>query len=157
MKLGKKARKGCAVMLAAIWLSWGASAAVTGLELSQTEIQLDPGETMELTVRALPEGSALPQLVFTSSDEQVAAVLPSGTVQGVDGGEAVITVSTRDGRFSARCAVSVSGKESSQYSWLILAVEGLLFFGGTGAFALSYRRFIRDKTRREMEGRRKQA
>ena len=56
MKLGKKARKGCAVMLAAIWLSWGASAAITGLELSQTEIQLGPGETMELTVRALPEG-----------------------------------------------------------------------------------------------------
>ena len=44
MKLGKKARKGCAVMLAAIWLSWGASAAITGLELSQTEIQLDRGK-----------------------------------------------------------------------------------------------------------------
>ena len=81
MKFGKKARKGCAVLLAAIWLSWGASAAITGLERSQTEIQLDPGETMELTVRALPKGSALPQLVFTSSDEQVAAVLGVSRVQ----------------------------------------------------------------------------
>lgn len=106
---------------------------------------LGPDETRGLNPVALPEGTALPALLYSSSDEGVAMVRPDGTVVGLNGGTAVLTVSTADGRFSAQCRVKVSERESTRYSLLIMAVIGTAAALAVLVFAVVYRRFIKRK------------
>ena len=81
---------------------------VTGLFFPVERVMIAPDEEYALYPGALPEGAALPQLQYTSSNERVAKVLPSGVVVGIDGGDAVITAATMDGRDSAQCRATVS-------------------------------------------------
>lgn len=124
---------------------------MTGLALTETSLMLEPEESVQLTPYALPEGTALPQLTYASSDESVVRVQPSGTITGVDGGTAVITAFTAGGEFTARCTVVVTPRESSQNSGWILLAEGSVVGILAIAFAIAYRRFLRKKNREEME------
>ena len=124
---------------------------VTGLEFPVERVMIAPDEEYQLYPSALPEGAALPQLRYTSSDERVAKVLPSGVVVGVDGGAATITASTMDGKYSAQCRVTVSYRESSQYSWIIILMELLTALLLVLVFWFSYRRYIREKQEQELE------
>lgn len=137
------------LMLSANALPYG----MTGLALTETSLMLEPEESVQLTPYALPEGTALPQLTYASSDERVVRVQPSGTITGVDGGTAVITASTAGGEFTARCTVVVTPRESSQNSGWILLAEGSMVGILAVIFAVSYRRFIQKKTREEMKNR----
>lgn len=71
-----------------------------------------------LEVRTGPELAGGQQLIYTSSDEEVAEVDSSGIVTGAGEGEAVITVSTTDGSCRAECTVTVyeSLDECSAYT-----------------------------------------
>lgn len=123
---------------------------VTGLFFPVERVMIAPDEEYALYPGALPEGAALPQLQYTSSNERVAKVLPSGVVVGIDGGDAVITAATMDGRYSAQCRVTVSYRESSQYSWLILLIIFIVASVTILAFWFIYRRYIREKEKREL-------
>ena len=141
-------------LCAALCLTLSANAlpyGMTGLALTETSLMLEPEESVQLTPYALPEGTALPQLTYASSDERVVRVQPSGTITGVDGGTAVITASTSGGEFTAQCTVVVTPRESSQNSGWILLAEGSVVVILAIAFAIAYRRFLRKKNREEME------
>lgn len=67
------------------------------------------GETTTISVENLPEGYSGAELLWTSSNEAVAAVT-DGVVKGCGEGAAVITIKTKDGLYSTTCAISVSSR-----------------------------------------------
>jgi len=79
-----------------------------GIELNTKSQYLKVGGTTKLTARAYPEGAQMPPLVWESSDESIVTVTPSGELKARAVGVATVTVSTKDGRFSASCSVIVS-------------------------------------------------
>lgn len=70
----------------------------------------------QLTCEVLPAEAFNKSVAFSSSDENVAAVLDDGTVVGISAGRAVITASTVDGGLVDTCEVNVidTGKISSE-------------------------------------------
>ena len=79
---------------------------VTGVSLNKTSITLGLGEVEKLQAIFKPANATNKNCEWTSSDETVATV-EGGSVTGVGGGEAVITVTTVDGGFTATCDVTV--------------------------------------------------
>jgi len=79
--------------------------------VDQAEITLGKGVTKELVATVLPMHATNQNVVWTSSDESIAAVTSSdglkAIVQGVSLGTAVITVMTADGGFTAMSTVTV--------------------------------------------------
>lgn len=88
---------------------WGipAPVAVEGVSLDYEELELTEGEAAQLTATVVPEDSDNPNVTWTSSDETVAIVDDQGFVTTIAPGEAVITVTTVDGGFTAECFVKV--------------------------------------------------
>lgn len=84
---------------------------VTGVSLSQTALTLNAGETASISgnVVVTPENATNKGVKYYSSDRKVATVDKDGTITGVAGGKATITVKTADGLFTAACEVTVSG------------------------------------------------
>ena len=81
---------------------------VTGITLdSQTAVLRVGEQTLQLNASVQPSDASDVSVVWTSSDEDVASVSETGLVTPLAAGEAVITVSTVDGGFSAICAVTV--------------------------------------------------
>ena len=76
------------------------------ISLDQTSVTLDEGDTLQLTAQAHPDGAKLPQLTWSSSDEDIASVNASGLVTAVKEGTAVITAAA-EGGITASCTVEV--------------------------------------------------
>ena len=72
------------------------------LTLNQTTLNMNQGETATLTV------TGAENVLWTSSDPNVATVDDSGTVTAGVSGTATITVTTADGSQSAACTVQVA-------------------------------------------------
>ena len=81
--------------------------AVTGVELSQTEVSLGVNETVTLTPTVAPENAADKSVTWSSDNTDVATV-SEGVVTAVAEGTANITVTTTDGSKTATCAVTVT-------------------------------------------------
>ena len=88
---------------------WGipAPVMVEGVSLDRAELNLTEGETAQLTASVEPADADNPKITWTSSDEKTAVVNEQGIVTAVKPGEAVITVTTEDGGFTAECTVKV--------------------------------------------------
>ena len=80
---------------------------VTGVQLDKTTLTLAPGATKALKASVLPEKATDKSVVWSSSDDAVAAVDEAGLVTAVAEGTAKITVTTVDGGKTAECAVRV--------------------------------------------------
>ena len=77
--------------------------------LSQTELSLTEGQTAALTATVLPEYASTRDVVWKSSDEDVATVSATGEVKALKAGKATITCSSVDGSgVSATCEVMVT-------------------------------------------------
>lgn len=81
---------------------------VTGVLLSESELSLTVGQSHGLTATVLPGNAENRTVRFTSSNENVATVDPTGKITAVAAGSAVITVTTAEGEFTAECRVTVS-------------------------------------------------
>ena len=83
---------------------------VTSVSLDITDASvLDKGDnTIQLTAAVEPATATNKKVDWTSSDEDVATVSESGLVTAVAQGEAIITVTTRDGGFTATCKITVN-------------------------------------------------
>ena len=80
---------------------------VTGISLSETTVELKPGETHQLTETILPQNASNSEVTWYSDKESVAKVSQSGLVSAVSTGEATIHVVTSDGGKMATCLVKV--------------------------------------------------
>ena len=84
---------------------------VTGITLSNTNINLTEGETATITATITPENATDKSVKWTSSEESVATVSSDGKVTAVGCGTAVITVSSTDGSgVKSECNVTVTAK-----------------------------------------------
>ena len=79
------------------------------LTLNKTELTLVKGETDSeaLIPEILPANTSNKHLIWSSSDEKVAAVDENGTVTAVSNGTAVITARTEAGNLTVTCNVTV--------------------------------------------------
>ena len=84
-----------------------ATVAVTGVMLNKTETTILEGGSETLVATVLPENATNRNVSWKSSDEAVATVDANGKVTGVKAGEAVITVTTEDGKKTNTCNVTV--------------------------------------------------
>lgn len=81
---------------------------VTGVTLDKDSASLRIGEeTLQLNAVVEPSDASDKSLLWTSSEPGVASVSETGLVTPLAPGEALITVTTVDGGFSATCSVTV--------------------------------------------------
>ena len=78
----------------------------TNIELSSSEIELNIGDKRNLEVTITPSYAVAEDLVWESSDSDV-AVVSDGVVTALKDGEAVITAACNDGKLTASCRVKV--------------------------------------------------
>ena len=82
--------------------------AVTGVTLSHSELTVERKGTAQLTAAVEPANAANQKVTWRSGAPAVATVDRSGLVTGVAEGTALITVTTDDGAFMAKCTVTVT-------------------------------------------------
>lgn len=85
--------------------------AVTGVTLDKKTAELKVGESATLKATVNPSDATDKSVTWSSSDEKVATVT-NGTVKAVAAGTATITVTTKDGGFTATCEVTVKADET---------------------------------------------
>ena len=84
---------------------------VTDVRLNKHSTTLFIDDTVTLIPTVLPEYATDKSVVWTSSDTNVATVDSNGTITAVGLGNAAITVTTHDGRYTATCDVVVIIKQ----------------------------------------------
>jgi len=80
---------------------------VTGISMSETTVELKPGEKHQLEATVLPQNASNAEVTWYSDKESVAIVSQLGLVSAVSTGEATIHVVTSDGGKMATCLVKV--------------------------------------------------
>lgn len=94
---------------------------VTGVTLDRTELALKEGASAQLAATITPSNASNKAVIWDSSDSSVVTV-SDGLVTAVAPGDAVITVTTEDGGFSAQCQVRVRA-DMEKLNKLIAVVE----------------------------------
>ncbi len=82
---------------------------VDGLKLSKKEITLSKGNSYPLNASVYPENAANKNISYSSSNTKVASVNKYGVVKAHKSGEAIITVTSVDGKFHQKCSIKVTG------------------------------------------------
>lgn len=105
--------------------------AVSGVALSDKELTISLGQEQGLTVAILPANSCNKTVAWKSDRPSIVSVDQQGRVKGLACGEALVTVSSNEGNFTATCSVkvgmSVSGISLSETNLnLSLSQEVLL-------------------------------
>lgn len=80
---------------------------VSGIVVSPKEGSLYVGETLQLTGTVAPEDASHPDIVWTSSNEEIATVNDDGLVSGISAGTVQITAEAPYGGVSASCTLEV--------------------------------------------------
>ncbi|MCR5078993.1 MAG: Ig-like domain-containing protein [Bacilli bacterium] len=89
---------------------------VTGVSLTTTSATLEEGKTKQLYATVSPYNADNRKISWTSSNKSAATVTNDGLVTAVKKGEAVITVKTEDGGFTASCTIKVVEQEKFSYA-----------------------------------------
>ena len=106
--------------------------AVTGVTLSAEEKMLKVGSEFTLTATVAPANATNKEVTWTSDKADIATVDNNGKVKGVKEGDAVITVTTKDGEKKATCKVTVFNTVKTDILWFAyrgnLGIEGKHFY-----------------------------
>lgn len=81
--------------------------AVTGISLSDEKIKLMPGDTHQLSSTITPENADDKSVTWSIKDSSIASVDQNGLVTAKKIGETTVTVTTKDGGFTATCTINV--------------------------------------------------
>ena len=81
---------------------------VRSVALDKTTVNIKKGETVKLNATIAPADADNKEVTYTSSNSAVAKVDNTGLVTALSSGEAVITVTTKDGSKTASCKVTVA-------------------------------------------------
>lgn len=79
---------------------------VAGIEISENERTIFVGESFTLSTTITPAEAYFRDVIWTSTDSEIASVSEDGVVTANKSGEAVITAKTVDGGFTAECKVT---------------------------------------------------
>lgn len=82
--------------------------AVERVTLDKTSLDLKIGESFRLHAEVAPENAENKAVKWSSSDDKIASVSDDGTVTGLAGGNATVSVTTEDGNKRAECKVVVA-------------------------------------------------
>lgn len=85
---------------------------VDSVSVDITELTLTQGASQSLQAVINPSDATIKDVVWSTSNQEVATV-ENGVVTGVSVGDAVITVTTKDGGFTADCSVKVRADKSA--------------------------------------------
>lgn len=80
---------------------------ISGITLDKTSLKLETGDTADLVATVLPAAAYDKTVTFVSDNEEVAVVDENGRVTAVATGNAKITATTTDGKFTASAEISV--------------------------------------------------
>lgn len=80
------------------------------IQLVDYSFVVHAGYVKAIGIKALPEGYKKNDLVYTSSNTDIASVDADGNVSGLQSGSVVVTVATSDKKHSISCNVLVSEK-----------------------------------------------
>ncbi len=80
---------------------------VTGVTLDKTNAIVKNLDKLQLTATVAPDDATNTEVVWTSSDENIATVDATGLVTTVAPGTVIITVKTVEGEFTATCEIKV--------------------------------------------------
>ncbi len=81
---------------------------VTGVVVSQSDLDLETGGTFDLNATVSPSNATNQNISWGSSDDTVATVDADGVVTAVSAGTATIIVTTADGSFTDQTAVTIT-------------------------------------------------
>lgn len=84
---------------------------VSSVTLDKDSLEIKVGQKASLQASAYPSDATNSQMDWSSSDENVASVA-NGEVTGIANGNATITVTTRDGGYTAQCSVTVTDSDN---------------------------------------------
>ena len=87
--------------------------AVNGVSLNYDALSMQAGKTVVLTATVTPDTAINKEVSWTSSNASV-AVVNNGAVTAIKEGTTVITVTTKDGGFTATCVLTVIAKEDDE-------------------------------------------
>lgn len=87
----------------------GVGTKVAGVVFNTTKLTVYKNSTKKLTASVYPESALNKKVTWTSSDESVATVT-DGKIKGIKNGSAVITCTTEEGGYTAKCKVTVRTK-----------------------------------------------
>lgn len=82
--------------------------AVEGIQLNKSSDTVYVGKTTNLTANVLPNNATNKNVIWSSSDSNIATVNSKGVVTGKNEGTAIITAKTEDGSYTASCTVNVN-------------------------------------------------
>lgn len=80
---------------------------VTGINIHESQVVKEVGDTFELTYSITPENAANSAVIWTSNNESVATVSKNGVIHAIADGNASIMIKTEDGGFTDFCTVTV--------------------------------------------------
>lgn len=83
---------------------------VTGVSLDKNTYSMSEGDKTTLVATITPENATNQNVVWSSSNEEVATVSETGVITAIKEGTAEITVKTIDGEFSDTCELTVTKK-----------------------------------------------
>ena len=90
---------------------------VEDIILSDTDLSLSEGRKVTLTAMVIPEDATNKNIIWSSSDINVATVSSSGTITAVGAGEAIITATAADGSgINATAYIYVSMSVAQEYT-----------------------------------------
>ncbi len=85
--------------------------AVTDVRLSYTSLDMYPGQdSMQLTAYITPDSASIKDIIWTSSDTNIASVDKNGVVTPHNPGKATITATSASDGISAECKVNVAAR-----------------------------------------------
>ncbi len=99
-----------------------ATIAVTGVSVNPSSISLVEGNTQQLTATIAPNNATNQNVTWSSNDNNIATVSPTGLVTAVAAGNTTITVTTEDGGYTADCAITVSSFPVNMNRYITLTV-----------------------------------
>ncbi len=89
------------------------SVKVTGIELDKTELKMQVSEKTNLVATIKPTNATNKEVVWTSSNTDVATISENGIIEALKTGKTTITVTTKDGNYKATCKITVSEKTNN--------------------------------------------
>ncbi len=103
-----------------LYAGWSA---LEKLELNVTSLNILIDKEEKIDVISLPSGVSLDQFVWTSSNDKIVTMLENGKIKALSEGEAIITIKTKDGKYTATCKVKVTKEKIDAESVTINGYE----------------------------------